>query len=514
MDAYSLGELDEFFDCPRPPATAAVPAAGSRPRAELAAALRAEAARLGAHDQVLGLTERLAHSGSAAVVTGQQAGLLLGPTYTLSKTFTATRLAERLHSAEAPVVPVFWLASQDHDTAEVDHTWLLDFDEQLHRISIGLPGGVPTGQIPYDRDWTGQLLRQLEAGRWQPEALEQVSLQLREAAGVADSWADFFAAYLYRALGPAAPLVLDPGRPDVAPLFSSVLAREIDDPQASVEAINAAGARLSRRGHSPQLGRAQGATNLFLSTVQGGLPRRELLRYDGHSFHTASDRFSRADLQAMLAAEPGRLTPAAGLRPISQDAVLPTTAFVVGPGELRYLAQLAGVYRQHGVAQPTIWPRADVTVIEPSTARILRQLGVSASAFQTAADATEQRILNERSGAARQFSEGLTALRNAQAGMNKALLKLDPTLQGAVDRHAERVAYSIRTLEQKAAEAARNREQVLSRQFARLRAQLLPAGGLQERTLSPVSFFLKFGSAPVLRQFGQLADQGRQLLEL
>jgi len=514
LDAYTVGELDEFFDCSRPPATAAPAPAGSRPRAELAAALRSEAERLGAHERVLALVDRLAHPASAAIVTGQQAGLLLGPTYTLSKAFTARRLAERLDSETAPAVPVFWLASQDHDTGEVDHAWLLDFDERLQRVSVQLPADVPTGQIPFDRAWLTQLLDQLRQGRWQAESLEQVEGQLHQAAEVADSWADFFAACLYRVLGPAAPLILDPGRPDLAPLFNGVLASEIDDPLTGVEAINAAGARLSRLGFSPQLGRARGATNLFISTVRDGLPRRELLRFDGSSFFTAHARYSRADLHAMLDSEPGRLTPAAGLRPISQDAVLPTAAFVVGPGELRYLAQLRDVYRQHQVRQPTIWPRADVTVLEPSTARILAQLGLDAAAYQADPAAAESRILLERSGAARRFSDGLAGLRSTQAAMNSALKELEPTLQGAVDRHAERVAHSIRILEQKTAAAVRRKEQVLSRQFTRLRAQLLPNGSLQERVLSPFSFFLKFGTEPVIRQFGQLEESGRQQLEL
>ncbi len=514
MDAYAFGELDEFFDCPRPPQTIRPSEAFSRPRAELAAALAAEAGRLGAHSRVIAAAGRLADERSAAVVTGQQAGLLLGPNFTLSKLFTARHIAARIDTDEAPVVPVFWLASQDHDTAEIDHAWLLDLDERLHRMKLELPSDVPTGLIPWQNAWLTDLLGQLRSGNWQAEFLEGIEQQLGEAAAVSESWADFFAALFYRVLGPDAPLVLDPTRPGLAPLFSSVLAREIEDPQASVEAINSAGARLSRLGHSPQLGRGHLSTNLFISTTQDGLPRRRLLRFDAGTFSAGEERFSRADLLAMLDSEPGRITPAAGLRPVVQDAVVPTSAFVVGPGELRYLAQTRDVYRHHGVTQPTIWPRAEVTLLEPPAVRILSKLGVSAADYQADPESIERQLLLEQSGAAREFSAGLHSLRQAQAELKAALLKIDPTLSGAVDRHAQRVAHSLGTLEQKTAAATRRRESVLDGQFERLRAQLLPAGGLQERVLSPVSFFLKFGSGPVLRRFAEIGESGPHLLEL
>src|SRR5690606_8060170 len=116
---------------------------------ELVAALRRYAERIGSPPAVMRNVERLLHPEARAVVTGQQTGLLLGPTYTLSKAATAVRLAQRLDRPERPVVPIFWLASQDHDAAEIDHTYLLDGSETLRRVSVSLPDGVAAGRIPY-----------------------------------------------------------------------------------------------------------------------------------------------------------------------------------------------------------------------------------------------------------------------------------------------------------------------------------------------------------------------------
>lgn len=514
--AYLNNELDDFFDCPPPPQSLAAGAPRERPRRELARLLGAEATRLGAHEATVARAERLAEDGSSAVVAGQQAGLLLGPSFTLSKSAGACRLAEKLAGTPGspPAVPVFWLASQDHDAGEVNHAFVLDLDEKLHRISLDLPEGVPAGEMPFRREWLDQVLEALDRGRWVPEHADDVRARLHQAAELAVTFADFFAALYYALLGDAAPPVLDPGVPGIAALFEDVLARELDDPLAGPAAINEAGRQLQRLGHAPQLGRGDGATNLFITETAGAeLPQRNLLRFDGNVFFTARNRYSKADLLAVLSSEPGRITPAAGLRPVAQDAVLPTTAFFAGPGELRYLAQLRGVYRQHGVPQPVFWPRPHVTVLDPPVQRILSGFGLSAGEYLADPAAHEKRLLLELSGADRLFRDAVAELGEARERMRAALLKFEPTLGPSVDRYVSRSGAALDALADKAAEAAARRERTASLQFGRLRAHLLPGGGKQERVLSPVSHFLKFGVEPVLRLLAGVPETGSVFLE-
>lgn len=516
ISAYLDGELHEFFDCPLPPETGMDGVPEERPRTELAALLAGEAARLGAHEAVLGRAARLGEPGSAAIVAGQQAGLLLGPSYTLSKAAGACRFASRLNAAgsAAVAVPVFWLASQDHDAAEINHTYLLDLNEELHRLEVALPVGVPAGETPFRHEWLEQMLAGLGAGAWEPEHLTDISLRLETAAGHAETWADFFTAFFYSLLGESAPLMLDPTIPEIADLFRSVLEHELEDPLAGPAAINEAGRRLQRNGHAPQLGRGSQATNLFVTeTREGGLPQRELLRFDGTYFFTGAHRYTKKDLLAVLAAEPGRLTPAAGLRPVAQDAVLPTATFYVGAGELRYLAQLRDVYRQHGVRQPVMKPRPHVTVLDPPVRRILRGFGLTAASYLSDPDGQERRLLLELSGADRLFQEAQDRLLEAREEMRRAVLGFEPTLERSVDRYLRRSLAGLETLADKAAAAARRREDTLGRQFRRLRAHLLPGGGKQERMLSPVSHFLKFGVDPLLRLYLDVPESGNVFLE-
>ncbi|MDL2345945.1 bacillithiol biosynthesis BshC, partial [Deinococcus sp. MIMF12] len=154
--------------------------------------------------------------------------------------------------------------------------------------------------------------------------------------------------------------------------MAPTLARELEDPLAGPALVEDAAARLSAAGYEPQLRRPAGATNLFVEEEDGG---RRLLRFGGRRFATETREYTREDLLDLLAADPSRLTPAAGLRPVVQDALLPTLAFVVGPGEIAYGAQLGGVYGLHGLRQPLLWPRLSVTWLEPNVARLLSRLG-------------------------------------------------------------------------------------------------------------------------------------------
>src|SRR5690606_29858966 len=148
----------------------------------------------GAPEESLRSLERLAHPRAMAVVTGQQAGLLTGPLYTLAKALTAVRLAERLDTEDRPVVPVFWVASQDHDVAEVDHAYLLDASETLRRVEVRLPEGVAVGRIPLTGDMEAAIAASLGQHTPRPPCEGEVVSLLRETAAVARGFADWFAA--------------------------------------------------------------------------------------------------------------------------------------------------------------------------------------------------------------------------------------------------------------------------------------------------------------------------------
>ena len=511
--SYLAGKLSDFFALAPDDVTAALNLPRPIDRAVLAAALETYATRLSAPQQVYAQLERLRHPDSRAVLTGQQAGLLLGPSYTLSKAVTALRLAERLSTEDKPVVPIFWVASQDHDSEEVDHAYLLDMDETLHKLSLPLPRGVAAGRIDFQDTWLETLLTDLEHFASKPPYFAEVSALLREAAAVAHSFADFFAALLYRLLGEHGLIVLNPLEPELAQLFKPLLSVELERPTASSAAVNEAGEQVAAQGFSPQLGRGAGATNLFLETAANP-PQRQLLRFGGETFATDAATYTAEEIHALLDADPSRLTPAAGLRPVTQDFALPTAVTVVGPGELRYFAQLKGVYDLHHVAMPLIWPRATVTVLEPPVKRILEKFGLDAAELTQNFAALKNETLLELHGHAEAFDETAETLELSLEKLLEHLRAVDPTLQGTLEKSEERLRTTLDVLQTKTARALARQDDTFTKQFDRLEKHLLPLGQPQERVISPFSFFLKFGVQPVLDAFLALPPEGDHAVTL
>ena len=502
--SYDEGDLSAFYALAPGDTQGALELPRNVDRQALADALRSYAKRLGAPTQVFEQLEQLEHPESRVVVTGQQAGLLLGPTYTLSKAVTALNLARELSTEERPVVPVFWVASQDHDTKEIDQAYLLDLNEQLVRLELPLPASTPAGRIVFEKVWLGTVLEELKKLNVPEAHLEKVTALLKDAAEHAETFADLFSALLYRLLGEQGLVVLNPLEPEIAPLFKGVLSAELDDPTASVDAVNAAGERITDLGYKAQLGRGSSATNLFLEE-EG---QRSLLRYDKPTFFTDANEYTREDLQVKLDADPSLITPAAGLRPITQDAALPTAVVVVGPGELRYFAQLKAVYEQHGVAMPLVWLRTTVTVVEPPVRRILEKFDLNASEVTADFESVKQRKLLELHGHAEAFDKTLETLTTSLETLTKEVRGVDPTLIGTVERAEERFRQTIAMLATKNAAALDKHDDIYARQFGRLEKHLLPLGTSQERLISPFSFFLKFGVQPVLDAFLELPTEG------
>ncbi len=509
--AYAAGDLPDLFRLHPLQLSALEDRASFRPeldRAALVAALREYHAALGTLNPALeAQLTRLAAPNSAVVVTGQQAGVLGGPAYSVHKGASAVLLARQLDRPEAPVLPVYWVASQDHDADEVAGTTLLDFSETLHRLHLDLPAGVPVGRMPWTPGYTAQV-QALLAAFDAPDERRAVTAELLDWAMPNEekgrSVADVFARLIHRLLGPAKGkpvqgqpdglIVLDPLHPSLAALMAPALKRELADPLESSRRIEAAAAQLEARGFVPQLRRPAGATNLFLERADGV---RVLLRHSSKGFGADGETYTRAQLEALLAEHPDRLTPAAGLRPAIQDSLLPTLAFVVGPGEIAYGAQLREVYALHGLQQPLLWPRLSVTWLESNVARMLERFGVTAAAFQQDPERALGEALARERGAAAASAERLSELREQFARLGSELADLDPTLEGAAKRVTGRSLGSLERLQGLAVRALARAENDRSGQLSRLRLHLLPNGVPQEREMNFLTYLLKHGDEPL-----------------
>lgn len=496
---YRAGKLGEFFRW----SVADLVQVQAQPapqldRVALAQALREYHQHLGTLSAAVEVQlERLSHPQSRVVVTGQQAGLLTGPSYSVHKGADAVLLSRQLSHEDAPVVPIYWVASQDHDAEEVASTTLLDMSEELHRLTLDLPQGVPVGRVAWQPEWTAQVLDLID--RFDAPAPHKAAVVARLQQALGGSYADSFARLIHGLLGASAALpdgllVLDPLHPALARLMAPALARELQDPLTSSAKIEEAAHRLQAQGFTPQLRRPRGATNLFLEEAD---EQRRLLRFDGKTFNTEKHTYTRAQLLDLLEADPTRLTPAAGLRPIVQDTLLPTLAFVVGPGEIAYGAELREVYPLHGLEQPLLWPRLSVTWLEPNVARLLRRLGASAAEVQADPAGVLGRALAQEQGAEAVTTQTLAEVRAQLEQVTAAIGQLDPTLIRSAQRTQTRTLARLAHLQEQAAHALARAENDRTGQLTRLQKHLLPLGHPQEREMNFLTYLLKHGPAPL-----------------
>ncbi|RMH56932.1 MAG: bacillithiol biosynthesis cysteine-adding enzyme BshC [Deinococcus-Thermus bacterium] len=488
---YGLEELPEVLSSPR-----------EAPREALSQGLQTYLRRLGAPEESLAAAQRLAHPKSRAIVTGQQAGLLTGPAYTFYKAHTALRLAAQHHRLERPVVPVFWVASQDHDVAEISRVDLLDFEERVHHLTLNLPPARPAGRIPF-APYVESVCGLLGRFGGRPE----VRARLCQTMLGPWSYSEVFARMLLEFLGPQGLVVFDPMAPELAPLFAPALERELADPLASSEAINRTAQAMKRAGLEPTLGRGKAATNLFLEG-QDGL--RRLLRFRSGRFDDGVKTYTLADLKAILAQDPARLTPAAGLRPVLQDTVLPTAGFVVGPSELRYVAELGEVYTLHGLTPPAVVGRMRATVVEPPIARILQKYGLDPWAFQDDPEGAFKDVLASQDERVEAIEEHLERIQ-AELERIQALLP-DPSLARSKRRAQVRIAHELERLKRKILDSAIRQENTIGAQFARLQRHLAP-GAPQERAYPFPMYLLKHGEL-ALQKLTELPPTGRHLISL
>lgn len=470
-------------------------------RRALAQALSTYHQDLGTLDQYTRkMLDKLAHPDSRAIVTGQQAGLLTGPAYSVHKAVDAILLARLHDTPERPVQAIYWVASQDHDSAEVCSTSLLDMSEHLHQLHLELPQGVPIGRITWRPEWTHEvqmLLEGFEAPQYyktEVGALLERAMSTSQSHGPSHSYADVFARIMHFLLSQEGLLVLDPLHPAIAALMRPTLQQELLQPLESSKQIQLAAQQLEQKGLTPQLRRADQASNLFIELDNR---QRQLLRVEGQRFFTDQGHsYSLSELQQLLDIDPTRITPAAGLRPVVQDAVLPTLAVVVGNGELAYISQLRKVYPLHGLRQPLLWSRLSVTWLEPNVSRILRRLEISPdeiAILQNDPELLLGRALAQQRSVASLSRARLEQLRSHFQSLYLEMGQLDPTLENSVERTEQRTLFYLELLQKNVARALANAEDTKEGQLKRLKKHLLPLGQPQERQMNFLTYALKHG---------------------
>lgn len=469
---------------------------GQGKRRALARAMGAIADKFGKTPQQAANLEALAAPGTLVVVTGQQAGLLGGPLYTLYKALGAVIRAEAAAAALGrPVVPVFWVASEDHDWSEISQVGAVSPGGEPVQLRLAGHGeGRSAGHHPVPQD-ARHLLGELEA--LFPAGPAGVGVLAALRAGL-QRWgrgtlADWFAGQLQDLLGQTGLLLYDPMLPALRQVAAPTLAAAVERAPRAHIALAEQAAALRMRGFAPGLEVDPDHTLLF--TYLDG--RRVSLHRSGDRVRSADGRIDwmLAAFAQQVAERPAEFSPNVVLRPVVQDCTLPVLCQLGGPGEIAYLAQLRPVFALWDRPMPIISPRPGGTVVGPEDRQALQAAGADLAELQRDVEAAVERAAGRVAPLDLEalFADEWAAWRDRFGKLESTLGGIGPGMPAIVRRNAEHVRHQLEYLEAKAHQHRRRAARAVVGELRAAAGRLFPAGALQERHQSVYPYLLQDG---------------------
>ena len=464
-------------------------------RGRLAEILSEQNRSSGCGPRTLQNIEALVQDDACAVVTGQQVALFSGPLYTIYKALTAIKLADSLsQQTGAPVVPIFWLATDDHDFAEVNHVDLLDQTSQLRRVSYeDRPSQerLPVGGLRFSAEieaCVGALDEMTPPSEFKPKVLSL----LKDAYQPGRTFAEAFSIWMTHLFSARGLVLIDPCHPDLIAMAQQPLLTEIGEGSPSSRGVMRVSRRLMEKNYAPQVRQEEGKLNLFLAEHE-----RQPVHVAGDSFSVKDPerRFTRDELVEMARNTPHAFSPNVLMRPLVQDTILPTVAYVGGPGEIAYLAQLRGAYEEFDIPMPVVYPRKGFTVLERHVGSTLENLslsiqevwgGLSAKRNALAADEIPEPLQRALATAAGNLDRDLGAVCREAAAM-------DGSLGQSADGVHRKIQHQMNLLEKKVIQASKKNQEIVGRKLTKLENRLYPNRHLQERVFNVTPFLMKYG---------------------
>jgi bacillithiol biosynthesis cysteine-adding enzyme BshC len=431
------------------------------------------------------LLDLLAKPGTVAIVTGQQVGLFSGPSYTIYKALTAARLAKELTSQGIPAVPIFWLATEDHDFAEVNHCFVFNsgYDPVRLQVDGANEGQRPVGGIAIEHAPV-EALR--EALRGFPFGEETATL-VAEAYAPGATMGEAFERLLRSLLDKWGVLFVDPMKPAVRRIAAPLLCEALKSANDLKQDLLKRNQELVDAGYHAQV-HIEAQTSLFFLLDNG---RRVSLRRQNGGY-ASKDRIYTID---ELVDRAEQLSPNALLRPVVQDYLLPTIAYVGGPAELAYMAQSQVLYHRLLGRMPVMLARNGFTILEHRAAKLLERYGLRVAAlFQPESVLREQIARKLIPGElVQEFEEVRQHLAQSLDKLQTHVTQFDPTLAAALERSRAKILFQLAKMEGKAEREALRRDERASADARYLVHLIYPEKHLQERFYSILPFVAKHG---------------------
>lgn len=457
-------------------------------RNQVAGVLERQNRSWGASATTLENIDRL-RAGACAIVTGQQVGLFGGPVFSIYKALSAVKLAKEAGKLGVDAVPIFWLATEDHDFAEVNQVQIPGADGKLETLVSGAQtkADAPVGTIKFGSEIAAVVAHAKQLlGDSEPAELLGESYRAGETFGSA------FAKLFARLFADFGVILLDGSDPELdriaAPLYSAAIERAGEITQAVLDRD----AKLHAAGYHQQVKVTTSSTLLFAIRDGARIPIHQT---KGGDFLVGEEKASAQQLLDLTSKSPQSFSPNVLLRPVVQDYLLPTLTYIGGSAEVAYFAQAGAVYANLADRITPVLPRFSATLIEPKVKALLDKYKL---AIPDIFDGPE--ALRETIGARRlppnlqtSFEKASAAVENSMKAVRESLTELDKTLIESAENAESKMLYQINNLRARAARAELRHSEVIQRHADLLSNSLYPDKGLQERSFAGVYFLAKHG---------------------
>ncbi|MEW4289240.1 bacillithiol biosynthesis cysteine-adding enzyme BshC [Rossellomorea marisflavi] len=465
------------------------------PREGLVTCIASYMASLPSSDAVETSLEKLKND-AVAVVAGQQAGLLTGPLYTIHKIVSVIRLArEQEQKLNHPVVPVFWIAGEDHDYQEVNHIFL----EQDGKIKKnGYPEQVVdkrmTSDVEYDpavmKNWISSILKVLGETEFTAGLADEMDGLIREGEDIVT----FFARFIMTLFKDYGLLVIDSSYGALRKLEAPYFRHLIENSREITDQVLMQQKTIQAEGFNTQLEISSDAANIFLNLQN----ERALLERDGSGFKDKNNDsfFTKEELLGILDDQPGRLSNNVVTRPLMQEWLFPTLSFIGGPGEIAYWGELKKAFEFMGMNMPPVMPRLNITILERTVAKRIEELSLSLQeVVRSGVSHVRDEFLdslkpNELEG---ELQEIETYLMAKYEGIKKEAAAVDSNLEPIVDKNLEIHRKQFDFLRKRTEKSIRDKNERQLSRFDLIENSIRPNGGPQERTLNILYYMNRFG---------------------
>lgn len=457
---------------------------------------------LGIEEKQAELRKKLADPESLAIVTGQQLGVFGGPLFTVYKTITtilkARELEEKLNK---PVAPVFWLADEDHDFEEIAWLGIPDYDV-FKKLTLSQEGdGSPVADQQIKASIEG-FLNEVKSEQHDTDFSDELFGKLESLYQPGKLHVQAFAQLINHWFGDEGLLIAGSNFKSIKEIAPEVFSTSVTKAREIFNSLESQSSELEKDFHRQVI---VGDSNLFYLNKD---KKRIKFERSEDTWIAGDIELKSNELVDLIHEEPENFSPNVFLRPVLQDFLLPTVAYVAGPGELAYYAQMKELYPHFGLEMPAILPRLSITLIESGIERIMEKLPFPMCSYNQRIEDLESAYVDQANtfDVEGVFGEWKQKLEEIGEEPTDFIKEIDPTLEGATGKVIAGFGNEIDKLKGKVYRSIKQQEETQLKRIAKIQSQLFP-DGLQERSVSPVYFMNKYGTDLWIRMLNYFGKQ-------